>query len=500
MASDTLAYLYQLQNADYQSLSAQKFKVAVVDDDSARLSGSQVAALESSGKTLISYISIGEAEDYRGYWQPSWDTNPPSFLLGENPDWEGNYNVKFWDPAWQNIIIGRAVEMAREGYSGICMDVVDCYNVDSVKNAYNGPTSTRAEMIKFIGKISDATKAINPDFKIIQNNGHDLLVVNPDDPNSATNTAYLAKIDGVNAETTFYMPDNAPASWSAWNAAYLKHAVDAGLPVFAIDYPSSESTQVKFIDAAIAKGFIPFVGNQELSTIDSTNYQVLDKLPANAFNWLDGNGGGEEPPPPPLPEINEIVGTSASDLLNGTDGKDKIFGQFGNDTLQGYAGNDSLHGENGSDRLFSGDGSDALSGGGGSDSLYGGTGGDHLEGDAGSDRLEGGSGNDILQGGTGNDTLTGDSGNDHLYGGSGYDKFVVLRGTGQDVIHDFSNPGRLSGDTIQISADIHATKAQILGSIEYQNGNAIIHLDGDNAITVTGIASGALTESDFAIL
>lgn len=507
--ADTLAYLYQLADIGYQDLSSLKFKVAVVDDDDANLSGSQISSLESSGKTMFAYLSIGEAEDYRDYWTSSWNNNPPSFLLGENPDWPGNYNVKFWDTAWQKIIIDRAVELAREGYSGICMDVVDCYAVDSVLNAYNGPTSARDEMMTFVGRISDATKAINPDFKIIQNNALDLLVSNPDDPGSAPNTGYLAKIDGVNAETTFYMENNALASWSAWNNAYLDHAVNNGKAVFAIDYPTAESTQQQFIDKAIAEGFIPFVSNENLDTLDSTNYQVMDKLPPNAFAWLEEDASTPPPPPPPpLPEpdpapapepVNEIVGTGSGDTINGEAIIDEIFGRNGNDTIHGNGGNDYIQGDSGTDKVYGDDGNDELFGNDGSDFVSGGNGDDYMEGNAGADRLEGGAGNDVLWGNESGDTLIGGAGNDDLYGNSGHDKFYFGQGAGQDVINDFDNPGNTAGDVIQISSSIYGTKAQILSHIGTEDGNAVVYLDGDSYIMLYGVSANDLTASDFQI-
>ena len=55
----------------------------------------EIAALKTKtngGKRLvISYMSIGEGEDYRYYWQSSYNTNPPEWLSGPNPDWPGNY-------------------------------------------------------------------------------------------------------------------------------------------------------------------------------------------------------------------------------------------------------------------------------------------------------------------------------------------------------------------------------------------------------------------------
>ena len=83
----TLPFLYQLQNATFQSLSAQSFNAAVIDMDKSGLSASQVHALQDQGKILFTYLSVGEAEDYRDYWSDgNWDQQKPSFVLGENPD------------------------------------------------------------------------------------------------------------------------------------------------------------------------------------------------------------------------------------------------------------------------------------------------------------------------------------------------------------------------------------------------------------------------------
>jgi len=37
-------------------------------------------------RLVISYMSIGEAEDYRFYWQQDWQANKPSWMDKENPD------------------------------------------------------------------------------------------------------------------------------------------------------------------------------------------------------------------------------------------------------------------------------------------------------------------------------------------------------------------------------------------------------------------------------
>ena len=286
MAS-TVSFIDELQGASYSSLSATNFKIGIIDPDDAQLTTSQISSLQSSGKSLIAYLSIGEAENFRSYWQSSWNASPPSFLMGQDPNWPGDYNVKYWDPNWQKIVINEAVSMAKAGYHGIMLDVVDAYTVPAVAAADGGIANARAAMESFVEAISAATKAVNPNFKIIQNNALDLLTTNPDDPSSATNTSYISHIDGVVAESTFYNPDNSATSWASWNAQYLQHAVAAGKTVLSIDYPSDPTAQANYIKQATADGFVPYVADQNLdANIPAANYQVPGELHSAALNSL----------------------------------------------------------------------------------------------------------------------------------------------------------------------------------------------------------------------
>ncbi len=99
------------------------------------LSKADLAALKqkSSGakRLVLAYMSIGEAEDYRYYWQKDWRSSPPAWLGKQNPNWPGNYLVKYWDPAWQNIIIGQADSYLNRiidaGFDGVYLDLIDAY-------------------------------------------------------------------------------------------------------------------------------------------------------------------------------------------------------------------------------------------------------------------------------------------------------------------------------------------------------------------------------------
>src|SRR5438045_1452894 len=102
------SFAYQLQNVNLIQLGKSKFDAAVIDysSDTAPYTALQINRLQhSSGgpKRVLAYLSIGEAENYRWYWNKAWDANgdgipdkgAPSWLGPQNPDWPGNYKVKY---------------------------------------------------------------------------------------------------------------------------------------------------------------------------------------------------------------------------------------------------------------------------------------------------------------------------------------------------------------------------------------------------------------------
>lgn len=98
-----------------------------------------------------------------------------------------------------------------------------------------------------------------------------------------------------------------------------------------------------------------------------------------------------------------VVGTAASEELNGTGGPDVIVARGGNDVV------------------FSGAGRDLICAGGGADRVNAGSAADRVLGDAGRDRLFGRGGGDLLKGNGGGDVLKGNAGPDRLRGGRGFD-------------------------------------------------------------------------------
>ncbi len=113
------------------------YDIVIIDlfYEDAVLSASEVASLKTKANggshLMIAYMSIGEAEDYRYYWQREWETDPPSWLEEENPEWPANYRVQYWNKDWQNIIYGKDDSYLKKildvGFDGVYLDIVDAF-------------------------------------------------------------------------------------------------------------------------------------------------------------------------------------------------------------------------------------------------------------------------------------------------------------------------------------------------------------------------------------
>lgn len=123
------AYLKALRNTNYDML--------FIDTEYAGkpLTRKEIDSLRTKkdgGKRLVcAYLSVGEAENYRDYWQESWNKNPPPWICEANDEWEGDYKVMYWTKAWRDILFGSKDScldrILAAGFDGAYLDVVDAY-------------------------------------------------------------------------------------------------------------------------------------------------------------------------------------------------------------------------------------------------------------------------------------------------------------------------------------------------------------------------------------
>ena len=129
---------FNSKNQFVESVAATNYDVVIMDlffNDGTAFTTDEVERLKckaNGGKRLvICYLSIGEAEDYRYYWQSSWKRHKPAWLVRENPSWPGNYKVRYWLPEWQELICGPGdsylSRILNAGFDGVYLDIVDAF-------------------------------------------------------------------------------------------------------------------------------------------------------------------------------------------------------------------------------------------------------------------------------------------------------------------------------------------------------------------------------------
>lgn len=186
--------------------------------------------------TRLAYLSVGEAEDYRYYWKDL----PSDLIIHENPDWRGNYAVKFWDGRWLSIIEKRIAHAAKRGFDGVYLDKCD------VINDIDGDRED--EMMTFIIAIRSIA------------NEHGMLVVMQNAEDLLADYDVCAALDGVGVEDLFYGADNTGESnnyLETKNRIRLLRA--SNLPVFVVEYLNAAWRADTAMKALTAEKFVPLI-------------------------------------------------------------------------------------------------------------------------------------------------------------------------------------------------------------------------------------------------
>jgi cysteinyl-tRNA synthetase len=266
-------FVYQLQRIDLQAIGETEFDLVIMDysrdgSDERRFTHEEIAALkESPGgpKTVLSYMSIGEAEDYRWYWQRSWDRNrdgkpgasAPDWLGRSNPNWPGNYKVRYWDPAWQEIVYAYVDKVLAAGYDGVYLDIVDAYQYWEPRTRGVPVEEEMVALVKDIATYARETKG-HPDFQVFVQNAEELSV--HDD--------YVRTVSGIGKEDLFYDGNRRqPDSEVRWSVSHLDAFKAAGKPVLVTDYVTRRPRIDAFCDRAQARGYVPYATRRDLDVL-----------------------------------------------------------------------------------------------------------------------------------------------------------------------------------------------------------------------------------------
>ncbi len=289
------SWAYQLADIDREAIAGLDVDLVVIDysaDGSAEtaFTADDIAHMKerpSGGRKLvISYMSIGEAEDYRFYWQKSWsgkaagkgrgkakaqpqaqEAEKPDWLDDVNPDWEGNYKVRYWDPEWQAVIMGSPDayldRIIAAGFDGVYLDIIDAF--EYWRDEKKERPSAAEDMIAFVIAISEYARARRPNFWIVPQNGEALL----------EDAGYRAVISAQGKEDIFFGQDG---DGKANNKGAIKDCLDSlayahadGIPVLAIEYLSDGKKIEKAAQQLSDAGCTAYFGPRDLDELRTNN-------------------------------------------------------------------------------------------------------------------------------------------------------------------------------------------------------------------------------------
>ena len=268
--SSVKSYTYVINEPRASLIAASGFDLAVIDysrdgseDESFNAGDLQLMKKKPDGgrRYILAYMSIGEAEDYRFYWQSEWNKNRPKWLEKENPDWKGNFKVKFWMDDWQKLIFGQPGayldKILDAGFDGVYLDIVDAYWYFQEQ----GRKSAEQEMIRFISDLAAYARARNPEFRIVPQNAEDLVA----------NADYLNIIDGLGKEDWQFGLDGDgtrnPNKSISWSGQFLDRIAGTGKLVLATEYLDDPAVIRSAYQKARKRGFIPYATERELDYI-----------------------------------------------------------------------------------------------------------------------------------------------------------------------------------------------------------------------------------------
>ena len=227
-----------------------------------------------SGRRVLAYLSIGEAEEYQSYWKKAWDADrdgkpdagAPGFLMAENPDWHGNYRVRYWHKEWQAIMLAEIDRIVEQGFDGIYLDIVDAFEtfefdgkdwIDDRRNEETGKTY-RADMITWVTTIGQRIRVGDSSRLLIPQNGSQLV----------SDDAFRNLISGIGMEDVFTNGNRAQkTNQSKPRVKDMEPLVKAGKPVLLIEYPKKQELRQTVIDNARSNHFVWLITDRQLKTL-----------------------------------------------------------------------------------------------------------------------------------------------------------------------------------------------------------------------------------------
>lgn len=298
-----MLWLYQLQNADVEDISQTEFTHVIIDyspdgNDANRYTKEEIGILLDSSITPLAYLSIGEAEDYRFYWQGDWVNTPgnndftehaPAWLGHTNPHWPGNYKARYWDAEWRDSCLRPYLDrIIAQEFRGVFLDIIDGFEYWHSRESYEGengetlldddpyqdPAEAAARMINLVVWVAEYCRANSvwgEEFIILPQNAERLLDFDHDN-------AYLDNISGLGAESLWYLgTEPQDQELITYRLKYLRQIADAGKMIVVVDYVD-DGSRMKFSNRKRIRDFILKCAAEGFNPYAARTDRLLDTL------------------------------------------------------------------------------------------------------------------------------------------------------------------------------------------------------------------------------
>jgi cysteinyl-tRNA synthetase len=303
---EDLLYVLQPDTVTVQQLADSDVDWLILEptkhgDLASSFTAQEIEQIRSGGncpKKILAYLSVGEAESYRDYFNASWldaNDNPipgiaPDWLGSTNPDWEGNYKVRYWMLDWQHLIVGTDAgphnspydAIIDAGFDGVYLDIIDAYYYWSSPNGVveRPRAQARSEMIDFVEEIAHHARVVRgvSDFMVFPQGGAD-IIRNDDDQLDQETADYFAAISGIGREDVWF-DELSPqlAGETQYTLDQLHEYQSNGEVILITDYLVNRSNQTPANNNARAQAFRDQIANEGFIGYAAYNDRALDAI------------------------------------------------------------------------------------------------------------------------------------------------------------------------------------------------------------------------------
>ncbi len=281
------SWYYHLGKINVEQIARSNADMLVIDfarnDGRIPLTREEVARVarrrDGRKRLVISYLSIGEAESYRFYWQQDWTTKKPAWHMAENCAWPRNHLVRFWHEDWKRIMFSGPKSYLKRiidaGFDGVYLDRVDVFG-----ELLQERPSARADMISFVAELTALARRLKPGFIVIAQNAEDLL----------DSARYRSLLDGLGKEDLLYGQDATGVRNSTsqiWRSAALIRKLQWEFkPVFAVEYLTTKTAITQADIEMRGRGLVPTFAHRDLDGSDPTKPHTASQEIYGTPEWI----------------------------------------------------------------------------------------------------------------------------------------------------------------------------------------------------------------------